>query len=174
MKFYWRSFTGEVLLGNFYWRSFTGEILLEKFYWRNFTGELFTGEILLEIFLEKFYWVLFNFTCRLAPLPTHRSKQRSPNQAPRALRTCRRWSRSFFGRWGMWGVILYFDLSYIDYVKCDACEDRGSRTEYRDKCGQGIRKKSVMVETFYMISLTGGILLEKFYGRNYFTRENLL
>ena len=59
-------------------------------------------------------------------------------------------------------------------MKCDACEDWGSRTEYRDKCGQGIRKKSVMVETFYMISLTGEILLEKFYGRNYFTRENLL
>ena len=166
MKFYWRSFTGEVLLEKFYWRSFTGEILLEKFYWRNFTGELFTGEIL----LEKFYWVLFNFTCRLAPLPTHRSKQRSPNQAPRALRTCRRWSRSFFGRWAMWGVILYFDLSYIDFVTCDACEDWRSRTEYRE----GIRKKSVMVEMFYRISLTGEFLLEVFYGRNYFTREILL
>ena len=30
MKFYWRSFTDEILLEKFYWRSFTEEILLDE------------------------------------------------------------------------------------------------------------------------------------------------
>ena len=111
----------------------------------------------------------------LAPLPTHRLTQRLPKQAPRALRTCRRWScRSFFGKGGVCERgLIFFDLSYIDYVKSDACEDTWSRAEYRETSGERGRKKSVMVErrSFTGEFFTGEVLLKKFLLRKFYWRS---